>query len=332
MASERNPGFAALLSALVLFSSLSANTAVAEPLVGPGVGNADTLVSEGSKLFNQKKYPKAAENFLRATRANPGNLSTYLQLARASTLAKQLTQACYAYRVYLKGTPETPDRKKAAAESEACERQLKVTKGQAPDLTQKYVETRAAFFAALEKGDLLKPGGAADSLRTLVNDGFLGPDLGDMAAKLAAAATAEADSIHKRALSLEKLPAETLRSARPLYQVAFDVGTSPADTKGRMAFLDGLAELSERDYKRAEQFFAEATKADASNREYSFYQALTLFQAGERGRALKVLEAELKDDPRTAVLRTVQAVSNASDSGAAELEKLLFSTRYPPEK
>ena len=316
----------------VMLVVLTATTALSEPLVGPNVGNADTLVSEGSKLFNQKKYAKSADNFLRATRANPTTLATYVQLARAASLAKQLTRACYAYRVYLKNTPDTPERKKAAAESDQCERQLKTAKGQAPDLTQKYVEERASFFASLEKGELLKAGGAADSLRTLVSDGYLGPDLADMAAKLGTAVLADADAIQRRALALEKQSAEVLRSARPMYVVAADVGVTPSDSKARMAFLDGLAELGEKDYRKAEQLFAEAHKADPSNREYTFYEGLTLYQAGEHAKALKLLDAELKDDPRTGVLRVAQALGNSPDTGAAELEKLLFSTRYPPEK
>lgn len=317
---------------VILLAVVLSVSASAEPLVGPNVGSADTLVSEGSKLFNQKKYAKSSDNFLKATRANPTNLATYVQLARAATLAKQLTRACYAYRVYLKNTPDSPERKKAAAEGDQCERQLKTASGQAPDLTQKYVETRAAFFSALEKGELLKAGGAAESLRALVNEGYLGPDLADMASKLGTAVLAEADAIQKRALASEKQSAEVLRSARPMYEVAADVGSSPPDAKARMAFLDGLAELSEKDYRKAEKLFTEARKADPLNKEYAFYEGLTLYQAGEKGKALKLLDAEMKDDPRTGVLRVAQALGNSPESGAAELEKLLFSTRYPPEK
>ena len=51
-----------------------------------------------------------------------------------------------------------------------------------------------------------------------------------------------------------------------------------------------------------------------------------------RPRIAKVLEAELKDDPRTVVLRASVALGDSPEAGAAELEKLLFSTRYPPEK
>jgi len=314
---------------LVLAAALAATAALAEPLVGQGVGNADTLVSEGSKLFNRKQYAKAADAFLKATRANPAALNTYLQLARAQTLAKQLQPACYAYRVYLKSTPDTPDRKKAAAESDQCERQLKALKKAPPDPGPKYVETRAAFFAALDEGKVL---GAAESLTTLVKDGFLGPELGEMATKLGTAATTAADAVHKRALAGELLTPEELRDARPLYQVAQDVSAPVPDAKARMAFLDGLADLREKAYKKAEVHFSDAAKADPSNKEYTFYKALTLFQAGERPQALKVLEAELKDDPRTATLRVAIAVGQSPDTGAAELEKLLFTTRFPPEK
>jgi tetratricopeptide (TPR) repeat protein len=323
MASERH---------LMLCATLVSSLVLAEPLVGTGVGNVDTVLSEASRLYNKKQYPKAVDLYLKATRIAPGTLATYLQLARASVLAKQLQRGCYAYRVYLKASPDTPDRKKAQAESEQCERQLKNAKGQPADPTPKYVEGRATFFAQLDKGQVMGPTGASEELRTLVKEGLLGPELGDMGQKLGAAAIAEAEGIHKRALANEKLPAETLRSARPLFQIAADVGQTAANAVSVTAFLDGLAELSEKDFKRATQLFGEAAKADPSNKEYGFYRALSLYQAGDRLAALKGLEADLKDDPRTAVLRTSMALGNSPDIGAAELERLLFSTRFPPEK
>lgn len=323
MASER-----ALLFAVLVGATLAA----AEPLVGASVGNADALVSEGSRLYNKKQYAKAAELYLKATRVDPANLGTYLLLGRSSVLGKQLQRGCYAYRVYLKASPDTPDRKKAAAESDQCERQLKNAKNQPPDLGPRYVETRAAFFAQLDKGVVLGPQGASEELRTLVKDGFLGPELGEMAQKLAAAAIAEAESIHRRALANEKLPAETLRSARPLFQIAADCGAAAGNSAGVTAFLDGLAEFGEKDFKRATQLFAEAARNDAANKEYAFYRGLSLYQSGDRLGALRVLEVDLKDDPRTAVLRAAVALGNSPEVGAAELERLLFSTRFPPEK
>ncbi len=317
---------------LILLLSSGSALAASTSLVGPGVGNADSLVSEGTKLYNQKKYAKAAEVFLTANRANPSTLPTYLQLARSLLAAKQVLRACYVYRVYLKAANESPERKKAQAESEQCERQVKTAKNQPADLSQKYVETRASFYAALDQELVVGSGGANEQLTTLVKDGYLSPDLGDMAAKLGAAALAKADEIHKAALANEKMSLERLRAARPLYQVASDVSASPPDQKARTAFLDGLASLQEKDFKKAEQLFSEAARSDPSNAEYVFYQGLALVQGGDRAGALKVLESRLKDDPRTRVLRAALALGNSPDDGAAELERMLFTTRYPPEK
>lgn len=322
-------------SELVLVVALTSTLALAAPntaLVGPSVGNADSLIADGTKLYNQKKYPKAADAFLQANRANPATLPTYLQLARSLLSAKQVQRACYVYRVYLKAAPDSPERKKAQAESEQCERQVKTARNQPPDLSQKYVETRAAFYAALDSGNVVGAGSANENLTMLVKDGYVGPDLGDMAQKLGTAALAKADEIHKAALANEKMSLERLRAARPLYQVASDVSASPPDQKARTAFLDGLASLQEKDFKKAEQLFTEAARADTANTEYVFYQGLALIQGGDRAGALKVLDTQLKDDPRTRVLRAALAVGNSPDDGAAELERLLFTTRYPPEK
>jgi tetratricopeptide (TPR) repeat protein len=320
----------------LLVLALLAAPAFAEPLLGSGVGNADTLVSEGTKLYNQKKYEKAADDFSRATRANPSLLPPYLQLARSLLSAKQVQRACYVYRVYLKAAPESlADRKKAQAESEQCERQVKTAKNQPADKTQQYVETRAAFFAALDRGALLEKDGAFESLKALVKDGFMGPELADMAAKLGAALAAAADDIHKRAMAYEKLPPEVLKTERPLYQAAADVGTVSPDSAASSAFCDGLAALQAKDAKdakKAEALFAEAAKAKPDNKEYTFYRAVALVQAGDKKAALRVLEADLKDDPRTEVLRTSLALGESNEAGANELERLLFSRRYPVEK
>ena len=320
-----------VLLAALLAAPVAAAAAASEPLVGPRVGSADLFMSEGTKLYNRKQYKAAAESFAKATRANPQALSQYLQLARAFLADKQVLRACYVYRVYLKAAPDTPERKKAQAESDQCERQLKTARNQPPDLSQKYVDTRASFFGALEKRELLGPNGAADYLRTLVADGFLGPELGEMASKLGQAAVAMADEIHNRALKGERTTTENLRLARPLYGVASEVGASPADSSARMAFLDGLAFLAEKEFAKAETLFTEASKLDTANKEYVFYRGLSLFQAGKRGDALIILEQDLKDDPRTAVLRVAQAGSSAPEKGAEELEKLLFTTRWKGE-
>src|SRR5262249_20949585 len=153
----------------------ASTSAQAQPLVGPLIGNADTFIAEGTKQYNQKQYAKAVDNFTKATRANPALLPPYLQLARSHLAAKQVMRACYVYRMYLKAAPDNADRKKAQAESDQCERQLKTAKNQPPDLSPKYVETRASFFAALDRSQLLGADSAFESLKVLVKDGFMGP-------------------------------------------------------------------------------------------------------------------------------------------------------------
>lgn len=317
--------------ALLVASAASAASA-GEALVGSGVGNADTFISEGTRQYNQKQFPKAVDNFIKATRANPTLLPPYLQLARSHLAAKQIMRACYVYRMYLKAAPDNADRKKAQAESEQCERQLPRAKGQPPDLSPKYVETKATFFAALDKSQILDKDGAFESLKTLVKDGYMSPDLADMAQKLGVAAQAAADDVHKRALSYEKLSADALKSARHLNQVAADVGVNVPDAAATSAFCDGLAALQSKDAKKAEGLFADAAKAKPENKEYTFYRAVALVQAGDKKGALKVLDADLKDDPRTEVLRTSLALGDSPEAGATELERLLFSRRYPAEK
>lgn len=319
-----------LFLAALVASSLTAGAPGPTVLVGAGVGNADTFMSEGTKLYNQKKFGPASESFLSATRANPAQLNGYLQLARSLVANKEPMRACYAYRVYLKATQETPDRKKAQAESEQCERQLKSARNQPPDASQHFVELRAAFYSALDKKELLGKDGAETQLQALVKEGFLGPELGEMAAKLGAAALGQAEEIHKAAVANEHVPTERLRAARPLYQVAAEVSVSVPDPS--MVFIDGLAALQDKDYVTAEKLFSEAAHDDATNKDYVFYRAVALVQGGQRHKALEVMEANLKDDPRTQVLRVALALGQGNDSGAAELERLLFSTRYPADK
>ncbi|MHB8874713.1 MAG: tetratricopeptide repeat protein [Myxococcaceae bacterium] len=319
-------------SVLVLASLLAASAAGAEPLVGPSVGNADVLLSEGSKLYNRKQPAKAADAFLKATRANPAAVQAYLQLARSHLAAKQLMRACYEYRAYLKAASESPERKKAQGESELCERQLKGAKGQPPDPAPRYVELRAAFFAALEKKELLGPSSASEALRSLVTEGFVGTELGDMASKLHAAALEAAGALHARALAREAVTTDALKTVRPLYQLCADVGPAPAEAAARSAFLDGLAAFQGGDYTQAEALFAEASKAEPAAKEYRYYRAMALFRGGDRKAALDAMEADLPDDPRTAVLRVALALGTSPETGAAELERLLFTKRYPPAR
>ncbi len=151
---------------LMLAALAFAGGAVAEPLVGPSVGNPDVLVSEGNRLYSTKKYAKAASKFLAATRANPTATQPYLVLARSYMGAKQVPAACNAYRAYLTAAPDSADRPKAERELRNCERRFKrVKKSKRIDLGPQYVETKAQFFAALDEKILLGSGSASVALR-----------------------------------------------------------------------------------------------------------------------------------------------------------------------
>jgi thioredoxin-like negative regulator of GroEL len=313
----------------LVFSSV----AFADPLIGPGVGNADALVAEGNKLYNAKQHQPASDAFLKATRANPSTAAAYLGYARARFALKDLARACYGYKAWLKAAPDTAsDRPKVQSELELCERQKAAQKKAPPDTTAQYVEKKSDFFNALEKKKLAGEGSAHAALKELVGSGYLGADLSDMAQKLNAEAIGHAESLYKRALAKENVPAEELRSARSLYAVAAEVGPASALAEPHSAFAEAMAELHGGNPKKAESLLSEAIKAEPSVAEYKFLRATALLRAGDNQAALKAMESDLPSDPRTHALRAALAVSDSPSAGAAELEKLLFDKRFQSGK
>ena len=304
----------------------------AEPLVGPVVGNADALVAEGTRLYNKKRHASAAGLFLKATRANPSLLPAYLGLARARLGAKEIPGACAAYRAYLRSAPDIQDRAKAQRELELCERQLKVWRKRKknkvpPDLTARHVELKAGFFAALEDGNLVGPDSAGEMLTTLVSEGYLGTDLGEMGLRLSAASRAATEDLHRRALAGETLPPQQLNEARALFDLARDTGAPSPQASSQAPFLEGIAMLQAGDSARAQELFAQAAAAAPERTEYRVWRAAALHRAGDLDGALAVMEAELPEDPRTDVLRAEVARRKSPEVGARELERILFQ-RY----
>lgn len=299
--------------------------APAAPLVGPGVGNADLLVAEGTRLYNEKAYEQARDQFLKATRVAPATLATYLSLARSYSATKDLERAVITYRVYVKNAPETPDREKAQNELELCEKQLQAT-GVAPQLSANYVSLKASYFDALDKGNFAGPGSASELLASIVGAGYAAPDLGDMAAKLAKAVEAAADQTWQAALAHKKVEGAELRKAGSLYLLSLDVGAAAAKQAARAAFLEGLALLQESKAAEAEKSFEDASKKDPADSEAKFYRAFAKFTSGDRAGAIRALEAELPADVRTSVLKTAAALEGPQ--AAAELEKFLFAKRW----
>jgi len=328
--------------------------ALAAPLVGPSVGNADAMQAEANRLFNRKQYAKAADLLLQATRANPSQLPAYLALARAQLQAKKIAEACNAYRAYLKSAPEGSDRAKAQSELTLCERQLAAKKG-AEDAARDFVDLKAAFYAALEQKAVLGDEGAGVALRRLVDRGYVSTDLGELAGRLHAEAVRAANEIHAQALAHQPVSAQRLMDGRELFDLAADVGPEPDGRRARAAFLAGRADLEVASAKRlaaqevkgkkqallaeataaalrAIDHFTEATLADPTQAEYKFFRALAYYRRGDREGALASLRRDLPDDPRTTVLGAVQAIATSRESGATELERVLFSSRFPERK
>lgn len=321
------------LRAMVLVVlGLWAGMAGAQPLVGPSVGNGDLLMAEGSRLYNTRQYKDAAESFLKATRVRPEVPGAYLGLARARLAAQGWEEAYLAYRAFVKMAPESPDRAKAEKELELCERKLKSAKKVASveKVVAGHVEKKAIFFSVLEQRRLLGEGSAAEVLRALVGEGYLGPDLGDMAGRLHASARETLESLHRRALGGEALQPEEVASVRALYALAREVGAPLEQEASRAPFLEGVAALMAGEPARAQPLLAEAAAAEPGRREYRLLRAEALYQAGDIPGALEVMEADFPGEARTAFLRVEAAHGRSAQQGARELESLLFQRYFSP--
>jgi tetratricopeptide (TPR) repeat protein len=299
----------------------------AQPVVGSGVGNADLLSAEGSRLYNEKQFEQAKDSFLKSTRVAPTTLPTYLSLARTYFALKDLERACQIYRVYVKNAPESPDREKAQGELDLCERQAAAA-GVTAQLSQGYVNLKATFFEALDKGNLMGTSSAGEVLVKLVGSGYAAPDLGDMAGKLARACEVAADGTYQAVTAHQKFAPPDLRKASSLYRSALDFGAAPAKQAARSSFLEGMALLGDGKAFQAEASFDDAAKKDASDTEARFYRALAKFYSGDKAGAIRALEADLPNDPRTGVLKVAVAMEGAPAGAATELEKFLYTRKF----
>ncbi|MFN0062474.1 MAG: tetratricopeptide repeat protein [Myxococcaceae bacterium] len=312
----------------MLFSAFVLSAVVTAPLLGPSVGNADVLSSQGATLYNQKQYAQAAEKLLRSIYANPTSMGPYLMLARSQLADKQVAQACATYRAYLKAAPPSLDRDKAQKEMELCERQRAAAGAKALTL-ESATDARRDFFGALSEGRLLGDASASAILRQLVARGYIGADLAEMAAKLHSAALAAAEALHAKAIAREALTPEQVGQGHLLFELAHDVGTPAPRSAARASFLRGVTALNAGDGAKAEDLFAKAADADPSTRDYTSFRALAVYARGDKTGALRIFETHLPDDPRTGALRAELALSASPEAGAAELERVLFQQQLP---
>jgi Tfp pilus assembly protein PilF len=318
---------ALILSAALLAATAAGATSSPSGLVGPSVGSTDLFISQGNKAYNDGKFTDARDAFLKAVRSNPASLATYLSLARAYMQTKDIALACYTYRVFVKNSAPGADHDKAAVEQEQCEKQRAALKPPAPDPAQGFVDQKAAFQEAVEANKLVGAGSASDVLKKMLVGGYSAPDLADMAAKLRAAAEKQAGDDYTKAISREMLDPVQLRTTEEMYNLARDVGATDERYLPRVHLLEGLAYLQEKKNADAEKEFKDAIGA-GSDRDVKFYGAVAIYRGGDRRRAVKVLESELPDDPRTALFRTDSIIASDAKEGAAELQKMLFARSF----
>jgi tetratricopeptide (TPR) repeat protein len=299
----------------------------ATPMVGPSVGSSDLFVSQGNKAYNDGKYSDARDAYLKAARAKPDNVPIYLSLARAYMQTKEIALACYAYRVYLKAAPTAPDHDKAQSEQEQCEHQKSSMNPPPTDPGPGFVDQKAAFQEAAEGDKLLGPASASDVLQKMLQAGYSAPDLADMGTKLRTVAEKDANAGYDAAIRREVQDPAQLRNTAALYALAQDVGSTDEQFGPRQHLLEGFASLLEKKYDVAEKEF-KAAAGSGNGKDAKFYGAVAAYRSGDRKRAIKMLETDLPDDPRTPLLRTDALISTDAKEGAQELEKMLFNQRF----
>lgn len=301
----------------------------AEPLVGPSVGNADVFLAEGQRLHDLGRYRKAAESFLLATRANPTLPRSYLLLARSQAAAGLWPQACYAYAAYAKAATNDTERVRARGDLAWCNEQLNTDallhKRRAEDFGQRFIEKEARFAKALNQEKLLLgPGSASETLAALVRDGYLDVGLAQMARQLHDTALSTVEGMYQTSLAGKDVPLEEFRRARALYELVGDTGELPPNAGAHQAFLEGMTEFRAGYLDNAEALFARASELEPSVPEYRIFQARVIDRAGDRARALTLLEKVLPKDPRTGVARVSRALDESPEAGATALEGFLF--------
>jgi len=316
-----------LLIALALLPTSALASPSPTALVGPGVGSVDLLVTQGLKDYNAGKYEAARDDFLKSLRASPENTPVYLSLARSYLQTRQVALACWTYRVFMKAAAGSPDRDKAQAELDNCQRQQSALTPAPADPGLAFVDQRAAFEEAVNGGKLLGPGSASTTLKQMLTDGYAAPDLSKMAAELRGAAETQANSTYQKAVAHQVVDPVALREAAELFRLALDVGATEASYLPRAEFTGALADLQEHKWPEAEKGFAQSLGA-GNDMEARFYAAVAAYRSGAHARALQMLERDLPTDPRTELLRVDAELAQDPQRGAQKLEQLLFQQSF----
>ncbi len=243
---------ASRLIILLLLAALPAQAT--EPMVGPAVGNADTLVSEGSKLFNRSSTPRPPSSSSRRRAPTRPTWAPTCSWRAPTCSPSSCSRACYAYRVYLKAVARHPRPQEGLRRERPVRAAAQGRAQRSPTIRRRgYVDSAPPSSPRSTRRSCWGPGAASETLRAPGEaTASSGPSWATWPRSWAPRPSPRPTPCTSARSTSEPLTAEELRSARPLYQVASDVGTSPPDAKARIAFLDGLAALTERDFQKAE--------------------------------------------------------------------------------
>jgi tetratricopeptide (TPR) repeat protein len=307
---------------------LASTAAVADAaMVGPGVGNPELLLSQGNKAYNAKEFDKAHEAYLKATRANPALPGPYLALARSLLRSNHRALSCYTYRLFLKISPDTGDRQKAQAELELCEKQL-AANPESVDPVAKFAALKGAVLQALDKGVVVgTPDSVKETLTALLAAEYSAPDLAEIANKARTLAEQQAATAFAAAAKPGAAAAD-LRAGAEAYHFAAEVGSEEGPAQSHALYLGGCADLLEGKYDTAIEAFRKANSISPLP-EARFRHGVALWKKGDHTGAVKLLEKEMKGDPRTSLIALAQALSSSDHKAGAEaLENFLFEERF----
>ena len=290
------------LSVLLVLSTSAAWAQSADPKALPD----DPAVAVARKAYNDRAYNKAARAFLALSQTYPTSTGLYRALGRARFWAKDAAGAAHAYSLYLKLAPQAPDAEKIEAELELAKKQagqarIGVSKVALRALNTAEVRIKAGKFSGTD--------GALGAIETALNQGFIGPELTKIRARLVTILSEQSEAALARWWAPEQqVTAKTLRDLVAAWaQVsASKVLGDQAPSATPRAGLTGLSLLVEG--KPIEAIDALAAVAPGDSR-LRYAQALAMVRASRLDDALRVLDALVlqTDDPRITIVQGLVA-------------------------
>lgn len=249
------------------------------------------------EAYNAGRYNDAARRFLTLVQRWPREPAPYLALARARVYAGEPAGAVEAYRIYLKLSPQSPE--KAKIESELALAQRKAGGATVKNATQAREFLQAAQVRA-KSGIFVGTEGAYGALDMALEAELIGPEIADTRAAIRAALlSASTDAIDRWWRPAALLTDETLADLVAAWDaVAAREALNGVETKQR-AGLAALSNLRKGAHVKAAKILAPIAPGNPRLR---YAQALALLKAGRTAEAESILSALVEEDPAPQLL------------------------------